>query len=37
MRDRDCKGNIATYKDELEYLKYIRNPYNVTISHSNID
>jgi len=37
MRDRDCKGNIATYKDELDYLKYIRNPYNVTISHSNID
>lgn len=37
LRDRNCKENIKKYKDELEKFKYLQNPFNVTMSFSNIE
>lgn len=37
MKQRECDKNVSRYKEELAHLKYLRNPYNVTMSHSNID
>jgi hypothetical protein len=37
LRDRKCTENVTRYKEELAHLKYLRNPFNVTMSHSNIE
>ena len=37
LRDRNCKENIKKYKDEIEKYKYLQNPFNVTMSFSNIE
>jgi hypothetical protein len=37
MKERNCQENMSRYRDEMAQLKYLRNPYNVTLSHSIID
>lgn len=37
LKARDCHKNVNRYKEELAHLKYLKNPFNVTMSHSNID
>jgi hypothetical protein len=37
MRLRNSVENVVKLKEEIEQLKYIRNPYNVTMSFSNME
>ena len=37
LKERPCRENIQNYREEMDQLKYMRNPYNVTMSYSNIE
>lgn len=37
LKSRNCKGHIKQYQEELNKLRYIQNPYNVTSSYSSIE
>ena len=37
LKRRKCKENIKQYKEELSKLRYLQNPFNVTMSYSNIE
>ncbi|CDW78398.1 UNKNOWN [Stylonychia lemnae] len=36
LKSRNCKANIKKYRNELDQINYYMNPYNVTMSLSNI-